>query len=129
MILEIKGGRGRGVPCNQVVNTQRPSLGDGYTRPNFILRSKSTASQISPGDQSKAASSCPSEPQQVRNLHEELPAVIHEIVPRRQQAGWCRYEAPVQVLEVAVVPNVDRSAGMQQISDQEVGIEVLGGRQ
>ena len=38
-------------------------------------------------------------------------------------------ERKCQVFQVAVVAHINRCAGMHQIGDQEIGIEVLGGLQ
>ena len=68
-------------------------------------------------------------PKQVRSLHEEVPSVIEQpsafsvpqlsvnVRPQRQQ----------HILQIAVVADVDRRAWVDEISDQEIGVEVLNG--
>ena len=70
-------------------------------------------------------------PKQVRSLHEEVPAVVEQrsafgvtqlsidVGPQRQQ----------HILQIAVVADVDRRAWVHEISDQEIGVEVLYGLQ
>ena len=70
-----------------------------------------------------------SKAEQVGDLNEKLPAVIDEVVPRRQQAGRSRQQAPVEVLQIGIVPDVDRRSRVHEVGDEEVGVEVLRRRQ
>src|SRR5215469_7902152 len=72
-----------------------------------------------------------SKAEHVADFHEELAAVVHESpggvghVAGREGSSLDH----VEILEVAVVANIDRCAGMDEIGDQEVGVELLGGGQ
>ncbi len=67
----------------------------------------------------------PSEPKLVGQLHEKLAAVVQEAAACPQQAGANRRERRVEVLEVAVITDVHRCAGVQQVGDQEVCVKVF----
>src|ERR1700730_3019122 len=68
-----------------------------------------------------------SKPEQIRHFHEKLAAVVDVAFRRIQsrQPGGIRHESVIQVLEVAVVADINRSPRMHQISEQEVGVELL----
>src|SRR5947209_6039229 len=91
------------------------------TRPAIIIRANLHALYTM-----KLTSPAFSEAQQIGHFYEELPAVVHETVWRCEQAIYPRKQAAVQVLQVAVVSDIDGGAGMHKIGDEEVGIEVLG---
>src|SRR5579872_6108659 len=71
------------------------------------------------------------EPELVRHFHKKLPAVV-DIPLRRVQPGQARRipcQPMIQVLQIAVVSEVNRRSRMHQISDQKIGIELLLRRQ
>ena len=61
----------------------------------------------------------------MRDLHEELAAIVEEVVASGKQAGRRWDQPPVQVLEIAVVSDINRGSGMNEISDKKVGVEAL----
>src|SRR5581483_6911233 len=64
--------------------------------------------------------------EQVRDFHEELPAVIDECVRAGQQARRGRYQSSIDVLEIAVIADVDGSPWVHQIRNQEIGVDLFG---
>src|SRR5579864_5110875 len=66
-----------------------------------------------------------SESKHVAGLHEELPAVVDVATGRVCHiAGRCAHARDdLQVFEVAVIADIDRGAGMDEVRDQEIGIE------
>src|ERR1022692_2445057 len=67
---------------------------------------------------------------QVRDLHKNLTSVVQEMT---RQAGEIaeridRWRAG-QVLQIAVVSDIDRRSGMHEISQQNIGVELLRRRQ
>src|SRR5579862_12918 len=72
-----------------------------------------------------------SEAEQVADLHKKLTAVVEktaggvgDVAGRRR-----RRLNDVEVLQIAVVADINRRAGMHEVGNQEVGVELLGGGQ
>src|SRR6266850_7300289 len=65
------------------------------------------------------------EPEQIRRLHKEVAAVIDQSSAGNVSDATGR-QYRINVLKVAVVSHVNRSAGVDEIGDQEIRIEVLG---
>ena len=71
-----------------------------------------------------------SESEQIRNFHEELAAVVDIAVAKPVQiAVWIKREAWIEILEIAVVAEIDCRARMEQIREENVGVEILRGLQ
>src|SRR5579871_5502234 len=69
-------------------------------------------------------------PEQIRDFHEELPAIVDVAVAGAQQiAVDIKAQWQGQVLQVAVVADVDRGIGVHQVGNEEIGIELLACRQ
>ncbi len=67
-----------------------------------------------------------SKPKQVRNFHEELPAVVDEGVSRADQVSVeVKSQIVIQVLQVAVIADIHCSAGVDEIRDKKIRIQVL----
>src|SRR5437588_256109 len=70
------------------------------------------------------------ETEQVRDLDEELAAVVEKRVASTEEAAvGSEKEVVIEILKVAVVADVDRGAGVEKVGDKKIGVEVLGGRQ
>src|ERR1700676_4763942 len=93
-------------------------------RPQYeSLDSTRTAPDSATGSDANQAS----KPEQIRQFHEKLPAVV-DVALRRIQSRHprrIRHKVWIQILEVAVVADINRSPRMHQISEQEVGVELL----
>lgn len=73
--------------------------------------------------------STPLEAQKVGHLHKELAAIVDEAIAGAQEiVVGIHAEVGIQVLDVAVVADVNRRARMNKVSDEKVGIEILRGR-
>src|SRR3979409_2188034 len=90
-----------------------------------------TLSRAAPSTARDAGADLRSKPEKIAHLHEKLPAGIDVSAWRGQQKAGDRVEWLVggQVVQVAVVADIDRGARVHQVRDQKVGIELLRGRQ
>ncbi len=71
-----------------------------------------------------------SEAQQVRNFDKEFTIVVDEAVAGAEQVRiGAQLQHAVEVLQVAVVSHIDGCAGMDEVADEEVGVQVFGVRQ
>ena len=71
-----------------------------------------------------------SESKQIRNFHEELSAVVDIAIAKPVQiAVWIEREAWIEILEVAVVAEIDCRAGVKQVGEEQVSLKILGGLQ
>ena len=69
-------------------------------------------------------------PQQIRNLDKELPSIVQEAILRAKQVSVrVELKRPVEVLQVAVVADVDGCPRMQEVSQQDVRVKALRGLQ
>ena len=68
-----------------------------------------------------------SEPEEIRHFYKELPAVIDvtlgPIKSRQPRRVW--HQAMIQILQIAVVPNINCSTRVHEVGDEEVGVELL----
>jgi DNA replication protein DnaC len=63
-------------------------------------------------------------------LHKEKPPIVNEVVARAHKSSAGRgLQSGINVLQVAVVPQVDRGPRMNQVGQQKIRIELLGGGQ
>ena len=71
-----------------------------------------------------------SKSKQIRNFHEQLAAVVDIAIAKPVQiAVWIEREAWIEILEIAVIAEIDRGARMEQVREENVGVEILGGLQ
>src|SRR5437879_7862415 len=67
-----------------------------------------------------------SKPKEVGHLHEKLPAVVDEGVSRADQVSvGIESQAVIQVLKVAVIADIYCGAGVDEIRDKKIRIQVL----
>ena len=66
-----------------------------------------------------------SKAEQVGHLHEELPAVVDEPAAGAEKIRVERRERGVKILEVAVIADVDGGSGVEEVGNQEVGVQIL----
>src|SRR4051794_12398202 len=64
-------------------------------------------------------------PEQITDLNEELTPVIDKSVPRAKTSTRIRQQVRCEVLQVAVIANVERRTWMQQVSQKKIGIELF----
>ena len=69
------------------------------------------------------------EAEQVRRFHEQSPPVILQPAAVQQVPIHVISQRQLYILQIAVVADVKRGAGMQQVRDQKIGIEIPGGFQ
>src|ERR1700746_2334212 len=68
--------------------------------------------------------------EQVRHLHKEQTPVVDQLIAGAHQASRRRrQQGRVDILQIAVVADVNRRSRMNQIGDQKVAVELLGGGQ
>src|SRR5882762_11318582 len=68
------------------------------------------------------------EPKQIGHLHEKQAPVIDQPVSASQQARvGIEGQLRIDVLEIAVVTDINRGSRMDQICDQKISVELLGG--
>ena len=71
-----------------------------------------------------------SESKQIGNFHEDLSAVVDVAVTKPVQvAVWIKGEARIEILEIAVVAEINCRARMEQVGEENVGVEILRGLQ
>jgi hypothetical protein len=71
-----------------------------------------------------------SESEQIRNLHEDLATVVDISITKPVQVAVCiERKARIEILQIAVVTKIDRRAGVEQIGEEDIGVEILGGLQ
>src|ERR1700752_3655230 len=63
------------------------------------------------------------EAEKVGRLHEELAAIVDVVIRCGEQAGRSRNQPTIEVLEVAVVANINCRARMHEVGDEKVGID------
>src|SRR5207248_6939325 len=65
------------------------------------------------------------ETEQVADLHEELAAVVEVAAGRICHEAWRSRSGRnhIQILQVAVVPDINRGPRMHEVRDQEIGVE------
>src|SRR5437660_9707836 len=70
------------------------------------------------------------ETEQVRDLDEELAAVVEKRVAGTEEAAvGSEKEVVIEILKVAVVADVNRGAGVERVGNKKIGVEVLAGGQ
>src|SRR4051794_33982444 len=64
----------------------------------------------------------------VADLHEELAAIVDVRAGGVRHISGASGDGPdhAEILQVAVVPDVDGGAGMDQVRDQKIGVELAG---
>ena len=72
-----------------------------------------------------------SEPEQVRQLHKKCSPVVNEAPTRVVQeiAAGVRGQWQTQILQIAVVANIQSRVGMYEVGEEEIGVEVFGALQ
>ncbi len=71
-----------------------------------------------------------SEAEKVRNLHEKLAAVVGGQAAGAQKiSAGVEAEGRIEILQVAVIAHVDDRTGVEQVGNQKIEVEVLGGLQ
>ena len=73
--------------------------------------------------------------EQIRHFDEEEPTIVHKSTRIADEAYAIRVtlrvcqagaQAAIVILQVAVVAQVNRGAGMKEVGNEEVGVEALG---
>ena len=71
-----------------------------------------------------------SESKQIRNFHKQLATVVDvAILEAGKITVLVGAEAWIEILEIAVIAEVDRGAGVEQVGEEHIGVEILGGLQ
>ncbi len=68
-----------------------------------------------------------SEAKQIRRLYEQSPSVVSHAAAVQQVTIHIIPERQQYIFQIAVVAYIKRRAGMHQVGDQKVSIEILGG--
>ena len=65
---------------------------------------------------------------QIRDFHKKLPAIVDVAIAKAiQVSAWIKRQAGIDILQVAVVTEIDRSTRVKQIGEENVGVEILRG--
>ena len=72
----------------------------------------------------------PLEAEQVRDFNKYLAAIVNVVVAKPVQvAAWIKRQTRIEVLQIAVVTEIDRRARMEQVGEEDIRVEIFGGLQ